>query len=116
MFDPTQLADMAKIGAELVGKGYKSFGKWADEMKKTYGKEISPHLVKLWDMSKVVVKETKDKEQVPIKEPKQRFATEEEVAEYHKIYIKRNSPLSKTTESIKETGESRSKERLRQCG
>ncbi len=106
MFDPTVLVDMAKVGAELVGKGYKSFGKWADEMKRTYGEEISPHLVKLWDMSKVVVRETKDKERVSKQTSEKKFATEKEVLEYRKIYIKRNSPLSKTKESIKETGES----------
>ncbi len=106
MFDPTQLADIVKTGADLVGKGYKSFGKWADQMKKTYGEEISPHLVKLWDMSKVVVKETKDRERVPKQTSEKKFATEKEVSEYRKIYIKRNSPLSKTKESIKETGES----------
>lgn len=60
--DPKQIADFAKTGAEIFNKGYKSFGKWADEMKKTYGNEISPQLEKIWAMSKVAVKETKEQE------------------------------------------------------
>jgi len=60
--DASALADMAKIGAELVNKGYKSFSNWADEMIKTYGKEISPHLVKIWDMSKEIRQKVKESE------------------------------------------------------
>lgn len=66
--DPTQLTDIAKYGAELTAKGYKSFSKWADEMKKTYGAEISSQLIKIWDMSKTVAKEQKAEQDKLIKD------------------------------------------------
>lgn len=68
MIPLNQLGDLAKYGAELTAKGYKSFSKWADEMKKIYGEEISPQLVKIWEMSKTVAKEQKkDEKQIGIK-------------------------------------------------
>ncbi len=62
MPDASALADMAKIGAELTAKGFKSFSKWAKEMEKIYGEEISPHMLKLWDMSKEIRQEVKESE------------------------------------------------------
>ena len=106
--DPTQLADVARYGAEIFNKGYKSFSKWAAEMEKVYGNEISPQLIKIWDMSKVAVRETRKEEgaQKP-SAPKVDFETE--AKQYQKIYDQRHKTSSKTKESLEETGKSASK-------
>lgn len=70
MFDPKLYADVAKYGADLIRKSdtYKSFSKWAEEMKKTYGEEITPQLIKIWETSKTVAKEQKNDQDKVVKD------------------------------------------------
>ncbi len=60
--DPSMYKNFAIKGAELIGKGYKSFGKWAKEMEKVYGTDIAPYIEKIWDRSKEIRQEVKESE------------------------------------------------------
>lgn len=63
--DTSMYKELATKGAEYRAKGFKRFGEWADEMKKNFGQEISPHLIKIWDLSKEIRQEVKESENSP---------------------------------------------------
>ncbi len=54
--DPAELADYAIIGAAKIVQGTVKFTEWSKEMVDRYGKDIKPHLTKLYVDSKKLAK------------------------------------------------------------
>jgi len=100
--DPTMYKDLAVIGLDYFKKGANTFAKFAKEMKKEFGKEISPHLLKIWAQVKETGKETKEQK----KGGKVRTITEDELIKNREEYKKRHTAYEKGRESVKKEYES----------
>ena len=51
-FDPTMLADAAKLGAYHVEAGLREFGAWSQKMVEDLGEKIRPQLAAIWEQVK----------------------------------------------------------------
>jgi hypothetical protein len=54
-------ADYAIIGAAKMGKGTVKFADWSEQMAKEFGEEVRPHLQKIYNKSKEIVRESERK-------------------------------------------------------
>jgi hypothetical protein len=54
-------ADYAIIGAAKMGKGTVKFADWSEQMAKEFGEEVRPHLQKIYNKSKAIVRDSERK-------------------------------------------------------
>lgn len=98
--DPQDFADHAIVGAELLERGFRSFGEWSKKMVEEFGEAIRPHLKGIFDQS---AQERKDAQRAAtrdagLKRQTEKLSAKVEAGDFTK---NRPRPIPLTPETIR---------------